>query len=172
MYREGGSRAFWVGFALFGGLHLVYPTVIGLQPTQVITTRISHHIYDWLYSEPPIPPGAPGWGIGPSSGMSTPGGPDMYSSGASGYPGSMGSSDGSTGSGYGSAGGMPGATGMGGMMGGAGGAAIRPFTGPTLDNFTSVAHTLWMLLLALCGGWLAQWLYATRRRSSDRQESR
>lgn len=77
----------------------------------------------------------------------------------------MGSSDGS----MGGPGGMPGAMGMGGMMGSAGGATTPPFTGPTQDDFTSVAHTLWMLLLAVGGGWFAQWLYATRSRQRERE---
>ena len=57
---------------------------------------------------------------------------------------------------------MPGGGGSGfGPMGGMGGAVQPAFTGPSHGDFVNVAHSLWALLLAACGGWLARWLYAT-----------
>ena len=41
------------------------------------------------------------------------------------------------------------------------------FTGPSQQDFAFVAHALWTLLLALCGGWFAQWVYATRGQRSE-----
>ena len=38
-----------------------------------------------------------------------------------------------------------------------------PLPGPNEQDFANVAHALWTLLLALCGGQLAKWLYATQR---------
>lgn len=169
-YRDGRSRAFWVGFALFGWIHLLFPMATGLQPTQVITTRISHRLYDWLYSVPPMAMGATGMGSGMSGGMSMPGG--SYAGGAGGYSAPMGSSGGNMTGGWSTPSGMPGSMGMGGMMGSVSGAMPSPFTGPTQDDFTSVAHTLWMLLLALGGGWFAQWLYATRSQRNEASQAR
>jgi hypothetical protein len=157
MYRDGQDRAFWVGFAVAGWLYLLLPVfgwsfMSNLQGNTVITTRISHWAYDWLYAQP-LP--APASGFGPPM---------------SGYGGSMGSADGSMMGGPG--GGMPGmggmsGMGMGGMPGGPGGPPFPTFSGPSREDFTNVSHALWTLLLAFCGGWFAQWLYATRGRSTD-----
>jgi hypothetical protein len=157
MYRDGQDRAFWVGFAVAGWLYLLLPVfgwsfMSNLQGNTVITTRISHWAYDWLYAQP-LP--APASGFGPPM---------------SGYGGSMGSSDvsmmGGPGGGMPGMGGMSG-MGMGGMPGGPGGPPFPTFTGPSQQDFTNVSHALWTLLLALCGGWFAQWLYATRGRQPD-----
>ena len=72
--------------------------------------------------------------------------------------------------------GMPG-MGMAGPMGPGGGptVAIPAFTGPSQGDFINVAHSLWALLLAACGGWLARWLYATgpaKKQTEDAAESR
>jgi hypothetical protein len=37
------------------------------------------------------------------------------------------------------------------------------FTGPKVQQFTSVAHGLWAIVLPVGGGWLAKWVYARRR---------
>ncbi len=188
VYRDGQLRAFWVGFAVAGWLYLVLPIygwsfMSNLQGNTVITTRISHWAYDRLYSEP-VPPPASGYGPPMSGGMAMgSGGGDMYSGGMSGYPGGMGSSGGDMGSSYGgmsdgsmmagSGGGMPGMGGMGGtyggMPGGMTGPVVPAFTGPSQQDFTNVSHSLWTLLLAFCGGWFAQWLYATRGRQSNEE---
>jgi hypothetical protein len=33
--------------------------------------------------------------------------------------------------------------------------------GPDPSEFANVAHALWTLLIALCGGWFARWIYAS-----------
>ena len=177
VYRDGQSRAFWVGFALVGWLYLLTPWFgssigSGLHPDYLVTSRLSHRAHDWLYPQPAYPPGGYGGMMG---GMSMgPGGPGM--DGGSGYGSAMGgygSSDaGMAGSGEygsGSPGGMPGMPGMGSMMCGMspGGPPVPVVTGPSLLDFTNVSHALWTLLLASCGGWFAQWLYASRERSRN-----
>ena len=42
-----------------------------------------------------------------------------------------------------------------------------PPPGPDEESFTNVAHALWTLLLALCGGLLAKWFYATQGRPPE-----
>jgi hypothetical protein len=37
--------------------------------------------------------------------------------------------------------------------------------GPATEDFVNVAHALWTLLLAACGGWFARWLYQSRSRA-------
>lgn len=49
-------------------------------------------------------------------------------------------------------------SGMGGMPGSG---SVPAMTGPSKADFINVAHSLWTLLLAACGGWLARWIYAT-----------
>lgn len=55
---------------------------------------------------------------------------------------------------------------------GAGGGFVTPpppaFTGPPQHEFVNVAHALWTLLLAACGGCFAQWLYLTRATDEKR----
>ena len=61
--------------------------------------------------------------------------------------------------------GMGGADSMMGPMSGMGGmpgsGSVSAITGPSRADFINVAHSLWTLLLAACGGWLARWIYAT-----------
>jgi hypothetical protein len=64
--------------------------------------------------------------------------------------------------------GMPGMAGMGSMMGSPGGPPGMPaIIAPSQRDFTNVSHALWTLLLAFCGGWFAQWLYASRERQRN-----
>lgn len=44
---------------------------------------------------------------------------------------------------------------------------MQPPAGPDREQFLYVAHALWTLLIATCGGWLAAWLYATRLKASE-----
>jgi hypothetical protein len=45
---------------------------------------------------------------------------------------------------------------------------VQVSSGPDREQFLYVAHSLWTLLLAACGGWFAQWLYATRAKDVSR----
>jgi hypothetical protein len=163
LYREGPIRAFWIGFATLGWLYmllLLYAWSFVADPNaawntpprrhNLITTHLAHVLYDWFFTEPE-PRGI--GGTGPMQGAIS-----MTAGSMGPYPGGMSSADGGMMPG---AGGIPG-MGMGGMPGGMGGGPT--FTGPSQDDFTNVAHTLWTLLLAFCGGWFARWVYATRGR--------
>jgi len=151
VFRQGADRAQWIGFGVFGWLNLLLLTVgwFGassdpnslanpLRPYNLATTKLTIWLYDRMYAQPPTQ-----YGMG---GMGFTGG------GFGAMP--MGSGMGMPSGGSGSMSGMPGTFGM--MSGGP-----PPFTGPTQDDFVNVAHSLWTLLLAACGGWLARWIYAT-----------
>ena len=171
LYRDGQARAFWVGFAVIGWLHLLlllycwslHPDTRKwgnpLRPDELITTRLSHKTHDWMYPQVMVPIVYGGMGSSMGGMPMGAGGGDMMGSGSaeggmSGY-GSMAGPGGMPGSG-----GMPG---MGAMMGGSGTVSV-PTPGPSQQDFTNVAHALWTLLLAVAGGQFGKWLYATRDR--------
>lgn len=156
LYRDGQSRAYWIGFAMLGWLYVIVllygwsldlnsPGSWGnpLRPDELVTSRLTHKCYAWLYPPQtvPVPMGMGGIGMGGGIAMNS-------GSGMSGYGGMSGMS-----------GGMP----AGSMMGT--GTMIVAAPGPSQQDFTNVAHSLWALLLATCGGWLATWLFATREKS-------
>ena len=151
VFRQGADRAQWIGFSVFGWLNLLLLTVgwFGassdpnslanpLRPYNLATTKLSIWLYDRMYTQPQTQYGMGGMGFTGGGFGSMP----------------MGSGMGMPGGGMGSMSGMPGTFGM--MAGGP-----PPFTGPSQDDFINVAHSLWTLLLAACGGWLARWIYAT-----------
>jgi len=45
-----------------------------------------------------------------------------------------------------------------------------PMPGPNAQDFISVTHAIWTIALALVGGQLARWLYATPQRESAAQD--
>jgi hypothetical protein len=47
------------------------------------------------------------------------------------------------------------------------GTTIQYFDGPGYAEFLQVAHTLWTVLLATCGGWFAAWLHAARTKPAS-----
>lgn len=187
-FRDARSRAFWIGFATVGWLYvalLAYSTGIDtsnrnwsnpFRPDALITTQLSHWLYSWMCEKISPPVSSPGMtgGFGGMSGGSTlpmgsgidPAGMGSSAGMYGGYDSGMGSADG----GYGSASmGSGGMTGMAaGMMAGPGMAttAPTPFI-PLQHDFTNVAHALWAILLAACGGALASWLYATRPKTDE-----
>jgi hypothetical protein len=160
VFREGADRAHWMGFAAFGWLYLLL-LVFGFasldpnswdspfRPYNLATAKFSAWFYDRLYAEQLAQVQYADSGMGGYSGF---GGSSMGTGGPGGGvmmgPGAMG---GGMGPGSGGMPGMPGMPGSGGP----------PFTGPSQGDFINVAHSLWTLLLAACGGWLARWLYAT-----------
>jgi hypothetical protein len=142
VFRQGADRAHWVGFAAFGWLYLLL-LMFGwssdqgwlenpFRPNNLATARISAWCFDRLYATPQVQYTASGMS---GFGGGGPGGPAM----GMGMPGGMGP--------------------MGGMPGGPPVAATS--NAPWQGDFVNVAHSLWVLLLAACGGWLARWLYAT-----------
>ena len=146
VFRQAADRAHWIGFALFGWLYLLL-LMFGwsgsssdlsswenpFRPYNLATAKFSAWCYDKLYAQDPQIQYTTYGGMS-GFGGGGPGGPTM----GMGMPGGMGP--------------------MGGMPGGGGAPA---FDGPSQGDFVNVAHSLWALLLAACGGWLARWLYAT-----------
>ena len=141
IFRQGTDRAHWTGFAAFGWLYLLL-LMFGwsadanswdnpFRPYNLATAKLSTWLYDRMYSQPQTQSGTGGMGF--------------------------------TGGGFGSSIGMPGgmAPMSGGMPGMPGGGGPPAFTGPSQHDFINVSHSLWTLLLAACGGWLARWIYAT-----------
>jgi len=45
-------------------------------------------------------------------------------------------------------------------------------SGPAQEHFVNVAHALWTLLLAACGGWFARWLYGLQSRTEQENKRR
>lgn len=165
LYREGRDRAYWIGFATIGWLYVLvllyaWSLDVGryggnpLNPADLVTTRLSDKVFAWMY--PPRVVSQPaGYGMG---GMSPPGGGPMTMGGmAEGMEGGMGAAGAMMG--YGS---MAGAPTMSGTV-----TFTLPAIGPSQQDFVNVAHALWTLLLAACGGWLAMWIYATRGKRAE-----
>jgi hypothetical protein len=182
IFRQRELRAYWIGFATFGCLYLLVlnlswslrslaPSDSPLQTGNLITTRISdwcyHRIYDAAFVAAGVASGdsvfggsMPGGMMGSAdSGMSGYTASGDYGSTAGAYGGAY-SGDGSMANGYGGGYGAA-SSGMPGMGSGTPPPAAPTFTGPSKRHFINVAHTLWVLVLAACGGWLARWLYAT-----------
>jgi hypothetical protein len=161
IFRCEARRAFWIGFATFGGLYLL---LLGygwsldpntspespLRPYNLATTRISNVCYHWLYdaafdkynrAQQQMMGGMSGM-MGSSGGMPMYGGGTFDGSGM-----------------------MPGGSmGYASMSGGMGmPAPLGPPPGPAQHEFANVAHALWTILLAMLGGCLASWLYATKK---------
>lgn len=153
VFRGDRQRAFWIGFATFGWLYVLLlafgwsldPNTTPdnpLRPWNLATTRISDICYHWLYDA-------------------------AFAKYYSAQQSSMGGmSGGMMGSGMGGPGMYGGA-----MMSGGGGlggvpmAPPAPLPGPAQHEFANVAHSLWTILLAMLGGCLASWLYATKKDS-------
>ncbi|MEX2175919.1 MAG: hypothetical protein WD872_16275 [Pirellulaceae bacterium] len=144
LFRERSQRAFWIGFALVGWAQfslLLYawsldPNTSHNNPLRLdtqFTSIVSNAAYMRIYGYPQPMYGGGGFGGGVFG------------------PGGFG----------------PGGVGMGGTGGGfipgtpAGPPPAPVAWIPNQPDFVSVAHAFWTLLLALCGGWFARWLYAT-----------
>lgn len=153
IFRRGAVQAYWIGFALFGGLYVLL-LLVGwispgltnqfldhpLRPYNLATTRATAWAYSQLalagalHTQQPAPPGV-----------------DMGSYVTPTYPPAPAYDPFGTSDAY-SGGAMP---------------VVVPappvmLVGPSLDDFVNVAHTLWTLLLAVAGGCLARWLYVSR----------
>lgn len=148
VFRQGADRAHWVGFAAFGWLYLLLlmfgwsgsSSDLGswenpFLPYNLATAKLSAWCYDRLYAPPEV---------------------EYTTGGMSGFSSMSGFDGGGPTMGMGK---MP--SGMGPMGGMPGGGGAPAFDGPAQGDFVNVAHSLWALLLAACGGWLARWLYAT-----------
>jgi uncharacterized membrane protein YgcG len=170
IFRRGAAQAYWIGFALFGGLYTLLLLVgwisTGMtnqfvdhpfRPYNLATTKASTWAYNQLVKAGALHIEQQVLGSGSMGGMG----------GMAGYSGDMMS-------GYG--GGQYGGGPMGGAVdpyGNLGGPATVPvLVGPNLEEFNNVAHSLWTLLIAVAGGCLGRWLYATRPETKpDRSSS-
>ena len=146
IFRQEEARAYWIGFALVIGLYLLVlsggwgldQNSHPLSPNNLITGRITKSCYQWLYSSGDLQIAAQPFF---SSGGTSPGGNITLFKTVTNGP---------------VPGGVPGAVSF----------TVTTVTGPTsavptLDDFLNVAHGLWALVLAACGGWFARWLYVT-----------
>jgi len=144
IFRHERSRAFWIGFALFGWLYvlvLAYGWSLDpvksdhnpLRPERLITARLTSSGFDRLYASEEPQQGQSTW-------IQLPPQPRFVDTGD-------------------------------GVMVSAGTADLRLMiagtqrTGPTVpdyDDFLNVAHAFWTILLAALGGWFTRWIYATR----------
>lgn len=159
VYRREGQRAFWLGFAIFGGLYLgllVFSALLN-QHFQLLPSQLSRLAYEWVvpdsrrsqYLAPPGNPVSPVTttaysytGFGPYQPPNTtvvPAPPvaigAMYAPATGGSP-------------------LP---------------ATVAFVTPTpnaryvpVETFVSIGHTLWLLLAAAVGGKICQWIHRTR----------
>jgi hypothetical protein len=155
--RRGARRAFWVGFATFGGTYVVLgfgPWFSNVTNPMLVTTTVLDLVYPLIVPSPPPPAPPPAAGGGMMKMMGGVGG---------GYQASMGM-----------------------MMGGMGGAGPPPPQAaprtpwtywndldPNLnligshpvassDRFRQVGHALFALVIAAIGGWLVRTAYETR----------
>jgi hypothetical protein len=175
IFRQAGQRAFWVGFAMFGWAYLLllaYSWSLDpntsqsnpLRPYSLLTTQLSQSGYNRIYSRPD----SVNYYVTPDGGSVTfsyplthvtgtvSNGPytEVYSSNSrvttsgdfSFYVGTGGTKTLTT-----IASGLPQPAGT---------------SPPSQDDFINVAHALWAILIALCGGYFTCWLYATRTTQS------
>jgi hypothetical protein len=176
VFRQGATRAYWIGFATFGWLYTlllctgwwpVDPTSDVNSPFRAhnfLTQQVSDAAYHWLYDKA-FEKYYTAVSMS-SGGMYGPGG-GMGSASMGGYSGSFG--PGMTPGGM--SGGMPmmsGAMPASGMGMGGPAPPFGPPPGPNQSDFVRVAHALWTLLLATIGGCLAFWLYSTGPGRSER----
>ena len=153
IFRQGGQRAYWFGFALFGWLYMLLVTYSWsldpntsqsnpLRPYSLVTTQITSGGYSRIYASANTPiyyapttgPVSFPYPVNVTGTISN--GPyTAYVSGGSPNPVTF----------Y------------------FGTNSVTPaFNGPSHDDFVNVAHAFWAILLASVGGWFTCWLYATR----------
>lgn len=181
-FRDGRSRAFALGFLSFGWLYLailVWPynnRLVDSQnrflPGQLATSRLTSLAYEKVLPLFRTPANSATSGSSwsnpvPSWGNTTPsmqppgmGGP----MGGGGQPpmGGMGAMSGG-GGGMGMMGGGSMGPMGGGMMSGGSAGTITVSNYPTQNDFDSVGDALWTLIIAVCGGVFARYLYDTHR---------
>jgi hypothetical protein len=156
IYRDGERRAYWIGFAVLGWAYLFLCFGGFLSATSLswhgnLTALLAGALYDRAYAGQAVP-AVPGTTV-PTITYS----PSPY------YPA------------YPTTGNMPNAyTNPAVPMTGSvtfAAVAMQVPPGPDREQFLYVAHALWTLLIATCGGWLAAWLHTTRLKSSEPDRS-
>ncbi len=166
IFRQGGDRAWWFGFALFGGLYillLAYSWGLDpntsqsnpLRPYSLVTAQISSSGYNRIYAgattaQPKYYAPAPTYTYRPGTTATA---VDFA------YPVTNvnGTMTNATLVPANDAGNLQAFTFYFGTN-----AATPAFTGPSHDDFINVAHAFWTFLLAVCGGWFTCWVYSTR----------
>lgn len=168
IFRQAGQRAFWLGFAMFGWAYLLllaYSWSLDpntshanpLRPYSLVTTQLSQSGYNRIYSRPdsvnyyvtpsdisfayPVTNVTGTMSSGPNTVTMNSNGGLAKSGDFSFYVGTGGTNT---------------------LTTIASGPSASVPTGPSQDDFINVAHALWAILIALCGGYFTCWLYATR----------
>lgn len=140
IYRDGERRAFWVGFALLGWTYLFLCFGGFLSATSLDWRgNITGQLALALYDRAYTGEAAQP----PSTGFSP------YAPPSATFPG-----------GYAPMTGAPVYPSTAPVM-------VQVSSGPDREQFLYIAHSLWTLLIAACGGWFAQWLCATRTKPAS-----
>jgi hypothetical protein len=140
IYRSESSRAFWTGFAIFGWSYLVlsYGPIFsensGPFGGRMVTARLSTALFNSMHDSPPVQQ--------PTF---------FYTTTATAVP-------------YSNTVPPPPTMAIAPRPTPAYRFQIASATGPDLADFLSVAHCLWAVLIAFCGGWFAVWASRSRRR--------
>jgi hypothetical protein len=159
IYRSGDKRAFWLGFAVFGWSYLLlcYGPIFteNNSPfgwTRLVTARLATALYDRIHGSTVAQPtrfittyttAVDPFGAPPPLPPPTPGVPPPAPSGAMTVQVAPYAPS------------WP--------------VTLQMATGPDRADFLNAAHSLWALLIALCGGWFAAW--ASRGSSRRNQAS-
>jgi hypothetical protein len=155
IYRDGERRAYWIGFTVLGWTYLFlcfsgFLSASSLSWHGNITALLAGAIYDRAYASQAVPAGSyivPTVTYSPYSSSSS------YRSPASSMPNAY----------------TPSPAVGGGLVTWVPAATQAP-PGPDRESFLYVAHALWTLLIATCGGWLAAWLHRSRPKQASRAE--
>jgi len=144
IYRSGDKRAFWLGFAVFGWSYLLlcYGPIFAENSspfgwTRLITGRLATALYDRIHGSAPTQAAFVYTTTAAPAGAPTPLPPTRI------VPQPAGSLT----------------------------LQVKPYapavtvqlaTAPDRSDFLNAAHSLWALLIALCGGWFAAWASRSR----------
>ncbi len=165
VYRRQEGRAFWLGFAVLGGIYLgivvyswtphansKYTRRDPLAQQSLITTRLAKLAYESL-----MPGAKTQENIAPSAALTTTSLNDLeiYTAGEGGAAGDA------------AAAARSGMDLVAAMMGSSGTPAIPNPSYVPLASFLNVAHALWLLLVAAIGGKTGQFIYRTRPRTEE-----
>lgn len=153
VYRIGRERAFWVGFALLGWSYLILVFGPWFQ------ANIRRHLATQQALEFLLPKMQRTETVSLGDGL-----------GEESYGGFLEAAEAEYGVEYGAGefpgeamGEIPGIRSPGTVLPGAAPGTATRIVGPQRSHFERVGHSLWALLLAMCGGWIARRLYLTGR---------
>ena len=151
--RQGPERAYWMGFAVVGWLYLALllysfalePSSVNSNPLSagnLATARLSRFGHELIYGRQEMPVSF-SLTVGTSTTNGVMNAQQVTFTGIGSNPATLRATS----------------------IRLLGVAPSRPI-GSSVEDFIHVAHALWTLLLATCGGWFATWLYAARAEPS------